>query len=168
MVLSAGVIGAGTATAGDGYNLLRNGDFAFDTDGWTIQRPEAVEVTQEAGAEPDAPGILTFTIPANTKCRIVFYQDLDLSLADTYELILRARADAPIGMLIAPQRAEGDYGSIGSGGTLRLTGEWQEHRVTLKVQEPTSNGRITFLADEPMPSGRVQFSDIRLEIVVPE
>jgi hypothetical protein len=106
---------------------------------------------------------MTFKMPEEGKRKFTFFQDTDLSLTETYKVRFWARADAPMSILVAPQRREGDYGAIGSGATAQIGTDWKEYHLTIKIKDATSNGRLTFLPMEPVPAGLIQFAKFQLE-----
>lgn len=143
-------------------NYFENGDLEGGLELWKTQSSgEPCEVTPTG---PEAAPAMTFKMPEDGKRTFDFYQDTDLSLAETFKVVFWARSDSPVNILVAPQRRDGDYGAIGSGATASIGTEWKEYHLTIKITEATSNGRLTFLPMNPIPSGLVQFSKFRLEI----
>ncbi len=144
-------------------NYLENPDFEGGIDRWHVSSAAGSHEVKAAG--PDGAAALTFTMKEEGDRWFMFFQETDLSVAQKYLVSFFARSEKPLGILVAPQRGEGDYGAIGGGSTAKLGPDWKEFHLSISIDAATSKARLTFLPLKPIPAGIIQFARFQLEAV---
>lgn len=163
LLLTLGIVFLSCVVTRADDNLFDNAQFEMGLAGWGISCPGGTSELSDSG--PEGATALTLMLPEEGDRQWSFYRNVDLSLSERYQVSFFARSDKPLKLLVAPQRGEGDFSSIGDGATATIESEWKEYQVRIPIRQATSSGRITFLGIDDIPPGVVQFANFRLESV---
>jgi len=134
-----------------GPNLLRNGDFASGSTGWTLEQHSGATATftrtTDFNGAPAAK--ITTTRTGSAGWHVQFNQPgLSVSNTQVYTLIFSARADAAADLDVAVMQAHDPWQPVGFSRTVRLTTQWQTFTNTFVAALPSgkvdSNTRVNF------------------------
>ncbi|MHA3773287.1 carbohydrate binding domain-containing protein [Verrucomicrobiota bacterium sgz303538] len=138
-----------------GRELLKNGNFAANTQGWNLEKHNGAEATAQTGviegADPDpllvngAPRIRIETSKPGKEAWHVQLNQAGLKLreGESYTVTFQAKADAERTVSVAASQAHEPWGVLASK-QVKLTPEWQKLRFTFEPKQSDDNARIVF------------------------
>jgi hypothetical protein len=168
--LAGTALQAGKPGSPAGPNLLPNGDFSHDSDGWTTQSSPAPASATFSWVAPKSmpaglPGKIAHvevTQPGSANWHVQLYRTgIDLREAEPYTLTFWARADAdrPIG--VAGALDVPDWHGLGMDYRLPLTPEWRKYSLSFTpTQTVKGHTRMAFVLGDT--TGAVELAGVSL------
>jgi hypothetical protein len=135
--------------------LLVNGDFARQLDGWNLERHSGAAATVKPSADlpealrsasPDSRAVqIEITQPGQQNWHVQFNQSgLKLEAGRAYTVSFWAKANEPRSIAIAVSQAHDPWENLGLSATPSLTTEWREFRFNFNASQNSDRSRIGF------------------------
>jgi len=150
-----------------GPELLRNGGWQSDLKDWTYQRSAGEGTFERVASGGPAGGpcaVWDVTEPGTQNWHHQVQQaNLPVKDGETYTLTFQARAsrgdDPRLAVTVMMQQEP--WGTVASGATVKLTGEWRRYRIGLAVRNPDGIPVRLNLSCDNHP-GRYELADLAL------
>ena len=138
-----------TSFWGEGHGLpqvemLENGYFLNDLDGWFIEEHEQAVAQYEVIPEDEVNVLdITVTNAGSAGWHVQFnYPSLSVVAEESYFVRLRARADQPVTLSVGLGQAYDPWGSLSNAVSVDLTTEWEDYEVPLLASASDDNARL--------------------------
>jgi uncharacterized protein (TIGR03437 family) len=164
---------AARLSAASGPNLILNGGFEQDLNGWYLyvsqdgQAAGALSVDSTVAAVGNSSALVSVTSPDTANWGVNLSQgSLSFTAGTTYELQFWARASTPLSFYVNTQGGAPDYPTYGLYSQVSLTTTWQLY--TLSFQSPVTANDGSLLFNLGLTAANVWIDGVQLTAAPPD